>query len=291
MFGYIKPLKAEMKVKEFDTFKAIYCGFCRELKSVYGPFASLTLSYDFTFIATLALGLSEECKGFKKCRCTANIFKKKVCACPNDDLKYCSAVAMIILYYKLKDDIADSGFFKKLGSIILLPFASHAKNKAKKLYPKIDEALALTMKNQFAAEAQNSASMDKAADSTAMGLSVICENLTKDKSQSDILKRFGYLVGRYVYFADAFDDLEKDEKRNGFNPFLIKQKNESLSRKEILEYGKEVINLTIGEIVPCYELLDIKRYKEILDNIIYLGLKDEIKRICDKKESEYEKSL
>lgn len=291
MFGYIKPLKAEMKVKEFDAFQAVYCGFCRELKSVYGPFASLTLSYDFTFIATLALGMREECNGFKKCRCTANIFKKKVCVCPNDDLKYCSAVAMELLYFKLKDDIADSGFFKKIRCYFLLPFASHARNKAKKLYPDIDKAIAFTMKKQAETEKSTSLSVDRSADATASGLAVICENLCEDITQKEALSRFGYMVGRYVYFADAFDDLEKDEKQNGFNPFIIKQKNENLSREEIISYGKEVLNSTIGEIVPSYELLEIKRYKEILDNIIYLGLKEEVKKIIDKKESANEKSL
>ena len=34
MFGYIKPYKSEMKVGEYDTFKAIYCGLCKQLAHV-----------------------------------------------------------------------------------------------------------------------------------------------------------------------------------------------------------------------------------------------------------------
>ena len=77
MFGYIKPYKPEMKVREFDTFKAIYCGLCKQLSHVFGPFASLTLSYDFTFMAAVSLSMRDECGGFKKCACVANPFKKK----------------------------------------------------------------------------------------------------------------------------------------------------------------------------------------------------------------------
>lgn len=77
MFGYIKPCKPEMKVREFDTFKAIYCGLCKQLSHVFGPFASFTLSYDFTFMATVSLAMKETCGGFKKCACAANPLKKR----------------------------------------------------------------------------------------------------------------------------------------------------------------------------------------------------------------------
>ena len=77
LFGYVRPFKPEMKMREFETFQAVYCGLCKELSHVYGPFASLTLSYDFTFIATLSLGLSEQEGRFQRCACAANPLRKK----------------------------------------------------------------------------------------------------------------------------------------------------------------------------------------------------------------------
>lgn len=32
MFGYLLPLKAELKVREFDTYRAHYCGVCFALR-------------------------------------------------------------------------------------------------------------------------------------------------------------------------------------------------------------------------------------------------------------------
>ena len=60
MFGYIKPLRADLRIREFDTYQAIYCGLCRSLGRLYGPFARVTLSYDFTFLAVLGLSLNKE---------------------------------------------------------------------------------------------------------------------------------------------------------------------------------------------------------------------------------------
>lgn len=284
MFGYIKPCKPEMKVKEFDTFKAVYCGLCKQLSRVYGPFASLTLSYDFTFVATVSLGLRADCPGFRKCSCAANPLKKKPCLVPCDDLQYCASVAMLMIYYKVRDDIADSGFWKRLGRYCLLPFAASARRKARKLYPEIDNAIEAAMKRQAEVERAGSASPDAAADPTASALAVICEGLCDDEKQKLVLNRFGYLLGRYVYFADALDDLAADLAKNGYNPFLRKFEGTGKTLPEIREYAQGVLNLTIGELAPAYELLDLKRYKPILDNVVYLGLHEEIKEVQKRAE-------
>ena len=75
---------------------------------------------------------------------------------------------------------------------------------------------------------------------------------------------------------DALDDLEDDAKTGSYNPFLLKFSASSLSeerKKEILNYGKGALNITVAEMGTTYELLELYRYKTILDNIIYLGLK------------------
>lgn len=289
MFGYIKPCKPEMKVREFDTFKAIYCGLCKQLSRVFGPFASLTLSYDFTFMATVSLAMKETCGGFKKCVCAANPLKKRACAVPCDDLTYCASAAMLMLYYKLKDDITDERLFKKLRSVLLFPFAALARRKARKLYPDADRILNEMMQKQAALEKDGCTSVDRAADPTAAALSRLCAVFSEDKTQQAVLFRFGYLVGRYVYFADAFDDLEKDEKQKSYNPFLAAYPQ--LSAQQRRERAREVLNLTVGEIAPAYELLEIRRYKPILDNIVYDGFHDAIRSILQKKEKPNEKSV
>jgi len=289
LFGYIKPYKPEMKVREFDTFQAIYCGLCKQLSHVFGPFASLTLSYDFTFMAAVSLSMKEACGGFKKCTCVANPLKKKACAVPCDDLTYCASAAMLMLYYKLKDDVADERFVKKLRSALTLPFAALARRKARKLYPDADRILSEMMQKQSALEREGCTSVDRAADPTAAALSKLCAAFSEDGQQQMILSRFGYLVGRYVYFADAFDDLEKDEKQKNYNPFLAAYPE--LSPQQRRTRAKEVLNLTVGEIAPAYELLEIRRYKPILDNIVYNGFHDAIRSILQKKEKPDEKPV
>jgi hypothetical protein len=53
MFGYIRPLKGELKLREFEKFRACYCGLCSALGKEYGITSRLILNYDFFFLAAL----------------------------------------------------------------------------------------------------------------------------------------------------------------------------------------------------------------------------------------------
>ena len=53
MFGYVKPDKPELKIKDYETYKAIYCSLCRTLGKEYGLLARFLLTYDAAFYALL----------------------------------------------------------------------------------------------------------------------------------------------------------------------------------------------------------------------------------------------
>ena len=78
MFGYVRPLKGELKVKEHEQFKAAYCGLCNTLKKRYGFFSRFLLNYDFTFLAMLSQGGSF--RGLAQALHDPRCFVKK-CSC------------------------------------------------------------------------------------------------------------------------------------------------------------------------------------------------------------------
>lgn len=283
MFGYIKPFKPEMKIKEFDTYKAIYCGLCKQLGKEYGPFSRFTLSYDYTFLSLLSLGLRDECAGFKKERCPVHPIQKKPCLCACDDLTFTASAAMLMVYYKLKDNYEDGSFWDKCKTLPLLPFFKRKARKAEGRYPKLGETMKHYIDAQKQIEAAEGYSVDRAGEPTAQALGSICEMLVPEGSDTRVLSRLGYLVGRYVYFIDALDDLDDDAKTGNFNVFYRKAKAENLSLDDVRDYAKGVLNLTIGQIGEAYELLSLKRYKPILDNIVYLGFHDSLGRVLQRE--------
>ena len=76
-------------------------------------------------------------------------------------------------------------------------------------------------------------------------------------------------MGRYIYLLDAVCDLQDDIKQNSYNV---------LKGVDIKERAVPQIYFSINEAGKAFELLDIKKYKTILGNIIYLGLEDVFKK-------------
>ena len=287
MFGYLQIEKEELLVKEFETYKAVYCGLCKQMGKDYSFLTRLTLSYDCTFYAMLLMSLHSSCGGFKKGRCTCNPLKRcNFAYSKNDDYQKAAAFSIITVYYKLIDDINDSGFFKSLFSRMIKPFFSHQRKKAKKRYPWIDEYVAEMMERQAVIEQDKSASVDISADPSALMLGNILAKDGNDETESRVLYEYGYNIGRWIYLMDAADDIEKDAKSLSFNPFI---------QEDGLTLDNNIISLTLNQCLAraydAYNLLDINGFKGILDNMMLRGFPKIQNKITDKTQKDSDKSF
>lgn len=268
MFGYLTVYKPELKFKEFEMYKAVYCSLCKRLKKNYGLLSSLALNYECTFLAMLSMGLVEECPHFKKCRCTVNPFKKcNKCVGGDEGLDFSAAATVILAYYKLCDEIQDNGFWKKL---ILYPIKSILKRKFKKAsknYPDIKEIAANYSREQAEIENTSCSNIDAAANPTAKMLESMLSLLSDNNEQ---LARFGYCIGRWIYLMDAYDDVLDDIKKKNYNIFLKKFDNDNINDLSSYAYG--VLNFTLGEAVEAFEKINIRHFKPIFLNIIRDGM-------------------
>lgn len=283
MFGYLQIQKSELLVREAEAYKAVYCGLCRQMGKDYSVFTRFALSYDCTFYAMLLMSLNRSCKGFKDGRCTCNPLKKcKFATDEGDAYSKAAAFSMISAYYKIIDDIQDSGFFKKLLCRIVKPFFSHQRKKAAKKYPDMDKAVADMMNMQYDAEHSEKPSVDMAAHPTALMLATVLSAETHDEIQKRVLYEFGYHLGRWIYLVDAADDIEKDTKSNGFNPFVNKKTCEVRST----DFITAVLNQSLARAYDAYNLMNFTDFKGILDNMMLLGFPASQNRVTSKLDSE-----
>ena len=276
MFGYVKAYKPEMKIKHYEEYKGVYCSLCRVLGKRYGVFARMTLSYDCTFLAMLRLCTDEEKPCFSQGRCPFNPVKKcNFCKDRDVELSFVADVSMIMLYYKIRDNINDGGFFKKLLMFLILPLFSLYHRRAKKYSPEIEEIISQMMYEQSKIEESKTGSIDEAAHCTAEAMEKIL-SLGFDSDKAKVLRRIGYLTGRWIYIADAVDDMESDRKSGSYNPLLINCKSR--------EDGIQMLNLTASEICNAYELLEVKSFDAEIRNIIYDGFYNTALNIGGKKD-------
>ena len=275
MFGYVKPYNPELRVRELEEYKAVYCGLCKQLGRSFGVFARFTLSYDFAFLAMLKTALDREiCPETERCACIAHPFCKRIRVRENAAMQMAARAAMISVYYKLLDDREDEGFFRRIGAVLLLPFAKRARRKALAFADgaAADEAAAKMSAVQAQLEAEKCQIPDAAAEPTANFLAAVLKNCAATAEQAAVLERFGYLLGRYVYLCDALDDLEDDRRRGRYNPFLYAGGEAAIA-------AKNALFLTTAELSDDFDLLELHRYEGILENIIRIGLRAEVIRI------------
>lgn len=264
-----------MLVKDYETYKAVYCSLCKQLGKEYYFLSRFILSYDCTFFALIALALKSDCPGFCHGRCTFNPLKKcNYIKKETEVLSMAAALSIISAYYKLRDNITDGGFFEKLGCYLVLPVFSIWHKKASRKYPDIETAISYMSESQADVEKDNNCCVDKACEPTALMLGNIMSILAnKEDDEYEKKKRiyhsFGYFIGKWIYLCDAIDDFDKDEKRHLFNPYVILYGDQKSAHiKEI----NESLNHCLCEALLSYGLMDINRFDSIIENILIKGL-------------------
>lgn len=275
MFGYIKIYQPEMKFKDYETYRGIYCSLCRDMGKKFGPVARLTLNYDFTFLLLVKLSLSGETPCFEKKRCP--VFPVKKCNnCKNagTEFDFVSNVALLMVYYKLYDNISDEKRLKKFTSKFLMRLFQKKYERAKAALPEAEALMKTMTERQRDVEAQPEVSIDLAAHYSADALGQIFSLGEPGGEKSRKLYRLGYCLGRYVYFMDAYDDFDADQKNGAFNPFLT---------GACVDRACAVIHQSAGEALAAFHALEVERYGEIIENILSFGLPANLDRITAKR--------
>jgi hypothetical protein len=281
LFGYIRPLEAQLRVCELEEYRAVYCGLCRSLGKRFGPMARMTLSYDFAFVTMLALSLREDAPSYSKQKCPFAPFHKRLHLdiCP--DMELACDDAVLLLREKCADNLADDGFWKAIPWRMASPLLSRAASRAAAERPDADRICREMTAAQQDAESDMQTSIDRACDPTANALASLLAVLSDKESEQRALHRLGYMLGRFIYLCDAVDDLEKDRADGAFNPLL------TCEDKEI---PAQALRLTIAEAARAYDLLPIHWYKGVLDTIIYLGLQNTADNLPRRRKA-HEKSI
>ena len=129
-------------------------------------------------------------------------------------------------------------------------------------------------------ENSNCVSLDQLADpfSKVMEEIVAYDPLCEDKKVEEMLRWMGYNIGKWIYILDAYDDMEKDAKNKKFNPLLAKYGNKAYT-EEIKERIQFVVIHSLDQIVKTYELMDGKKIRGIIENIIYIGMLKKTEKI------------
>ena len=277
VFGYVNIYKDELKVKDYNIYRSYYCGLCKKLGEEFSIRARLSLNYVFAFFALVLSSLSDGKEEIKYENCFIHPLTKRPVLKSDDYLTYSAYMSIIVTYFKLKDDVSDN---KNIKSFFAYLFFKGYFKKAKKKYPKKCEIIKTILEELNIKEKENCADIDEVSDCFGRLLSEVFLKDGEDRA----LKEFSYQLGRFIYIIDALDDIEKDIKSKNYNPFIKKYSyiNEDAKefKKRVCSEYDLIVTLTLESIASAFELIDFKKNKTILQNIVYLGLRKAKDRIA-----------
>ena len=263
MFGYVRPFRPELKCKDLDLYRATYCGLCRCLRRRYGLLAPLLLNFDFTFLALL---LWEPEERFTPCRgrCHANPLRG-LPMCPDSGaLDLAADESVILAWWKLQDSLQDESFFRGLPVRALSVVLRSAYKQAARRRPEFDGTVRSCLAELSQLEREGCPSLDRTADAFAR---LLRDAAPREGARGRVLGQLLYHLGRWIYLADARDDLEEDKLSGRYNPAVAR-------------YGPDgddaALRLTmdhsLAQVGAALQLGDFGCRTPILENIVYLGL-------------------
>ena len=260
MFGYIMTDRKELKGKDLDTYRAFYCGVCRDLKAAGKERARLTLTYDMVFLAVLLTGLYEVPDQTEEVFCGLHPLKKQA-VIRNSYTAYAADMNLLLSYHNLEDDWLDDRNALSLAASRLLR-KEYLKTAAE--YPRQVKAIRRYLRDLHRAEEEKNPSIDCAASLTGYLLGEIF--VYQEDVWQEELRSMGLYLGRFIYLMDAWEDKERDRKSGDYNPFLLQK--EAFTEDEAFRILAEAA----ASAARAFEKLPILEHVDILRNIMYSGI-------------------
>lgn len=285
MLGYVTIAKGEMKIKEYEVYQAYYCGICKAIGKRCGQLPRLHLSYDSVFLAMILAGLEEGTDEIQSQHCIAHPIKKKPVVLNQRAVHYAADVMVLLAYHKFLDDWKDEKSPLGLAGKTAL---SGAYRKLAGRYPEICERVEKGLTALSVLEAEKNGSLDLTSNAFADVMEPLFTGYDgagqgDDAGVQRILGQLGRGLGRWIYIMDALDDYEKDREKGSYNPLLY--------RKNSLEGIGDLLYHNLADMMNAYDLLNMKKHESIIENIIFMGLRQRTDAILKERERDNEQSI
>lgn len=273
MFGYVITNADTLSKEQQERFRQCYCGLCRTLRRQFGAVGQMTLSFDMTFLAMVLNALYEPEEISGKERCLPHPFKKHTYI-ESTCFEYAADMNIALAYHKCMDNWIDDRSipYRAMGGVL-----KKAYRKAEARHPEQCGVIEQCLDEIHRIEKSGCSQIDPPVNVTGRMLGVLFAFDPND-IWADTLREMGDGLGRFVYFMDAYDDLEKDIRHHRFNP--LKTFHEDNGYEDMC---KASLKMMIGDSTQAFEMLPIVKDADIIRNILYSGVWSRYAQIQNKR--------
>lgn len=269
MFGYVRPSVERLTEEDRQRFGGAYCGLCRVLGDRYGQAARMILNYDFTFLAIL-LWPEEDMEALHR-GCVAHPIAGRDYFPGNSALELAADESVILAWWQAQDALSDPGGGKAKYRAVSLALKG-AYRRARERRPAFDETVRRQLALLRELEEARCPSLDEPADAFAQLLSAAAAEAGEPVKRR-VLEQMLYHLGRWIYLADAADDLADDFASGSYNPLICRF---GLSEGALTEEARESLVISLDHSIrlmgAAYELWDFGVWGPTIQATVYEGL-------------------
>lgn len=262
MFGYVITNCKTLSEEERMRFRSMYCGMCKTLKQRYGNIGRLTLSYDMTFLAMVLSALYEPEEKHGTARCLPHPIK------PHDYIvhpimDYAVDMNIALAYYKCADNWKDD---RNPAYAVAKLTLERAYQKVKKLHPIQCAAIEEWMNGIEEIEKSGVEEIDLPMNLTGKMMGTLFQFDPEDFWAKQ-LYQMGDGLGRFIYFMDAYDDLDADVRHKKYNPL-----KSIMNQADFESVCKDGLTMMMADCAEAFEQLPVIRDADLIRNILYSGV-------------------
>ena len=270
MFGYVTVIKDHLTEQEQDVYRGYYCGVCKALGKRHGQPSRMVLNYDAAFLALLLESLEEEEEELVREHCMIHPIQNNPVIQNSKWIDFSSDMMILLAYQNFVDDKKDEHPIRgRAGEGALRKPYRKVAEKYTEIAALIEEKIGELRK----LEQEKSPSLDLASMTSGEMMKAIF-SWGREGTDKQILEEIGYSIGVWVYLIDALDDYRDDAKSGAYNPLVY--------RKAGLEGLEPLIYDRLSRITNGIDLLEIKKNKGIIDNVVLMGMRAQTDRVLQK---------
>jgi hypothetical protein len=199
---------------------------------------------------------------------------------PNALLRKICAVQVILVKYKLIDDVTDGKVSRKT---LLRAFRKQF-GKACALFPEAERIVKEMYAKLREMEEHNETSVDRTGDCFGAMLRDLVALVVSEADEHAL--SLAYNTGKYVYIMDAADDVGEDIRSGNYNPFVASFGTAKTRDEFFAEHGKDVdfcITSTVNRVIGAFNARKFNQSYSLIKNIVYYGMRKRADEVYSNK--------
>ncbi len=271
--GRLHPYLPELSIRDYNVYLRYMRGVGYQMYLDYGFVSYEILPHKGGILAILADSLAGRQATCQNIRMPGSMSRVPV-MCQTRGIRLAAQIEVLMYWHRLQDrrngELPPCQQVERMSQRVLL---HRAYRKAAEEEPAL-ERIFHQQQAQAAAQHQLRGQNYAVASEPMSNIYGALFSLlaSDDPVQRKNMRYIGSCIGKAFYLLDKAARHEEDQRQDRYNVFLAN----GLSREAARKNARRQAIASINDLSRIYSLLDIKLNRSLLDNIMILGLRDEV---------------